>query len=185
MHTSPSSKVYIGITSQEPLKRWGNGIHYRMNKYFYKAIQKYGWENFKHEILFDNLTEKEAKQNEIELIATHKSNNRKFGYNLTKGGDGIKGYAHTEKTKTKISLSNMGVKKPHAGVLRSVECRKKIAESHCKPVLQFAKDGSFIKEFSSIEEASLQTGAGKSNISSCCLGKRKTAKKFIWKFKNI
>jgi group I intron endonuclease len=102
IHTSPSNKVYVGITSQNPLKRWGNGNNYSKHRYFFAAIQKYGWDNFKHEILFYNLTESDAKQKEIELIARYKSNNREFGYNLTQGGDGVKGYVHTEKTKKKI-----------------------------------------------------------------------------------
>lgn len=34
-HTSPSGKVYIGITSMNPEKRWGkNGYGYRRQKYF-------------------------------------------------------------------------------------------------------------------------------------------------------
>lgn len=51
-HTSPSNKVYIGITSQEPERRWKNGNGYKKNLYFTKAIKKYGWDNFAHEILW-------------------------------------------------------------------------------------------------------------------------------------
>ena len=110
MHTSPSNKVYIGITSQEPLKRWGNnGSNYSKQKYFYAAIKKYGWENIKHEILFSNLAEEEAKQKEVELIAKHKSADKNYGYNLTLGGDGVKGYVPTEETKqrTKATMKKL------------------------------------------------------------------------------
>ena len=105
MHTSPSNKVYIGITSQDPKKRWGNGSNYSKQKYFYAAIQKYGWKNIKHEVLFSNLTEKEAKQKEVELIAKYNSTDRDYGYNLTLGGDGVKGYAPTEETKQRIKAT--------------------------------------------------------------------------------
>ena len=105
IHTSPSNKVYIGITSQEPQKRWGNGSNYSKQKYFYAAIQKYGWENIKHEVLFNNLTEEEAKQKEIELIAKHNSTDSNYGYNLTLGGDGVKGYVQTEETKQRIKAT--------------------------------------------------------------------------------
>ena len=65
-HTSPSGKVYIGITSDLPKRRWRNGIHkYASNPYFIKAIQKHGWENFTHEILRHD----EACTYEKELIA--------------------------------------------------------------------------------------------------------------------
>ena len=49
LHTSPTNKYYVGITKQNPLKRWANGRGYCKNKHFYKAILKYGWDNFQHE----------------------------------------------------------------------------------------------------------------------------------------
>ena len=52
MHVSPSKKYYIGITSQAVNKRWKNGKGYKSSPYFYNAIQKYGWNNFEHNILF-------------------------------------------------------------------------------------------------------------------------------------
>ena len=47
-HTSPSGKVYIGVTSLRPKERWSGGAGYVKNKHFYRAIKKYGWENIKH-----------------------------------------------------------------------------------------------------------------------------------------
>ena len=50
-----NGKVYIGITSQQPVKRrWRKGSCYKNCNKFYKAIQKYGWNNFEHIILFEN-----------------------------------------------------------------------------------------------------------------------------------
>lgn len=85
-HTSPSGKVYVGITGQNPEKRWQSGSAYRA-KPFRNAIQKYGWENIQHEVLFEGLTLEEANQKEIELIAEYDSTNPKKGYNITKGGN--------------------------------------------------------------------------------------------------
>lgn len=88
MHTSPSGKRYIGITCRRPIRRWGgNGYGYIKNEYFWRAIQKYGWDNFSHEILYTNLTKEEAKQKEIELIAFYDLTNPNKGYNITPGGD--------------------------------------------------------------------------------------------------
>ena len=67
-HTSPDNKVYIGITRMNLKKRWANGKGYPHNKHFTGAINKYGWNNFKHEILFENLTKHEASDKERELI---------------------------------------------------------------------------------------------------------------------
>lgn len=81
-----NNKYYIGITKQNVNKRWGkNGKNY-YTQYFGYAIQKYGWDNFEHGILFDNLTETEAKNKEIELIKKYNSLHPN-GYNLTVGGD--------------------------------------------------------------------------------------------------
>lgn len=80
-HTSPSNKVYIGITKLNLIKRW-QGL-----PYFFRAILKYGWNNFQHEILYSELSEKEAKQIEICLIAYYNSTDHNYEYNKTKGGD--------------------------------------------------------------------------------------------------
>lgn len=85
-HTCPNGKVYIGITGRNPSVRWANGKGYS-NSYFYNAISKYGWQNIKHEILFDSLTKEEAEAKEIELIAEHKSNHKEYGYNIAVGGE--------------------------------------------------------------------------------------------------
>lgn len=55
-HTTPSGKVYIGITGRAVEKRWENGSGYKSNKYFYSAIKKYGWDNIKHEIVCTGLS---------------------------------------------------------------------------------------------------------------------------------
>jgi len=87
MHTSPNSKKYIGITCQEPKNRWGKGLHYKNNKYFWRAISFYGWDNFSHEILHSDLTKEQAEELEIKLIKELHSNERDFGYNIKCGGN--------------------------------------------------------------------------------------------------
>ena len=56
-HTTPSNKVYIGITFRNPIIRWSSGRGYINNKHFFRAILKYGWDNIKHEILYSDLEE--------------------------------------------------------------------------------------------------------------------------------
>ena len=85
-HTSPSNKVYIGITCQKTENRWRkNGQGYKSCVVFYNAIQKYGWDNFQHEILEDNLTQNEACDLEIKYIKKYNSQVPN-GYNVDKGG---------------------------------------------------------------------------------------------------
>ena len=87
-HTNKiNGKSYIGITSQKPQSRWGtNGVNYKNSPYFYSAITKYGWGNFEHEILYENLTKDEACQLEIQLIKEFKTQDKNFGYNILEGG---------------------------------------------------------------------------------------------------
>lgn len=129
-HTTPSGKIYIGITSKQAKYRWGkNGNKYKKNKHFYSAIVKYGWGNIKHEILFENLTKEEACQKEIELIAYYRSNEREFGYNKSIGGEINKGYHHSEEYKKALSErqkgKHCGKDNPFYGKTHSKEQREK------------------------------------------------------------
>lgn len=53
-----------------------------------------------------------------------------------------------------------------------------------KPVLQFTKDGEFVREWNSATDVQRSLGYSKCNISSCCTGRYKSAHNFIWKFKD-
>ena len=127
-HTTPSGKRYIGITSQKPEERWKNGNGYK-NTPFSKAIEKYKWENIKHEILDTNLTEYEAKCLEEYYIFsyhTYVGFSEPKGYNCTLGGDGQVGWKPSEETCKKISESRKGKPgKPH-----TEDEKRKISESH-------------------------------------------------------
>jgi group I intron endonuclease len=134
MHTSPSDKRYIGITSQKPERRWRkDGYGYKDHIYFWRAIQKYGWVNFKHEILFDGLTKEEAEKKEIELIAYYNSNNENYGYNLSSGGEsGSKGYKHTEEQRNRMSQNRKGEKNAMYGKHHTEETKQKERMAHLR-----------------------------------------------------
>lgn len=107
MHVSPSGKRYIGITGKDPKIRWGKGgIGYKKNQYFWRSIQKYGWDSFKHEVVLINETFKYACLVERCLIKHYKTNNPLYGYNLTSGGDN--GCTYSEESRRKISESRKG-----------------------------------------------------------------------------
>lgn len=132
-HISPSNKVYIGITSQKPEIRWGNnGRCYKTQSVFYRAIEKYGWDNIRHEILFENLSHEEAVQKEIELIKEYKSNcskyhNPMYGYNQTDGGEGQSGYVFSQERKDWLSQKMKGNGNPFYNKSHTEETKKKIA----------------------------------------------------------
>lgn len=106
-HTSPSGKVYIGITQQRPTKRWGSGVNYDYNTHFINAIKKYGWNNFTHEILFEGLSREEALAKEVELIQQYDSSNRDKGYNVSPGGNapGVETAAKIKETRERNGIT--------------------------------------------------------------------------------
>ena len=111
VHISPNNKAYIGITKKNVQERWGNGgINYKRNKHFWSAINEYGWDNFEHIILFENLTKEKACKIEVLLIALFNTQNPEFGYNISPGGDlGWLGCTLSDTTRQKISEANKGV----------------------------------------------------------------------------
>lgn len=69
-----------------PEKRWLNGLGYRTQPKFFRAIKKYGWKNFSHDILWQGESVEDAERYEKEFISTYHSCDNKFGYNVNAGG---------------------------------------------------------------------------------------------------
>lgn len=84
--------AYIGMT-KDVKKRWsGKGTQYtphgeNKNIPFWNAIQKYGWNNFEHEILEEGLTYEEACEKETEYISKYREEGIEL-YNIAPGGNG-------------------------------------------------------------------------------------------------
>ncbi len=87
-HTCLSNgKRYVGITSKTMEERArANGTGYSRSPVFWPAIQKYGWENFSHEVLAEGLSREEASEMEKSLIKQYNLTNRENGYNIAEGG---------------------------------------------------------------------------------------------------
>ncbi len=87
IHTNKKSgKRYVGITSQTPEDRWMGGHGYSRHLKFGRAISKYGWNGFEHEVIYNGLSEIEAKNTERDLIAKFLTQDDRYGYNMTSGG---------------------------------------------------------------------------------------------------
>lgn len=86
VHTNKiNGKKYVGQSSNI-IERWKNGgKNYFSSTKFHRAIQKYGWENFTHEILYENLNKEAANKIERDLIKKYDSINN--GYNIQEGGN--------------------------------------------------------------------------------------------------
>lgn len=60
---------------------------------------------------------------------------------------------------------------------------EKHIEKISKPVEQYSKDGKLLNTYNSITEAANSINGWVSNISQCCLGKKKSSAGYIWKYK--
>ncbi|MBQ3580167.1 MAG: hypothetical protein II975_04140 [Bacteroidales bacterium] len=135
-----NGKVYIGKCYRKPSYRWGiDGSGYlRCSKghnkvdqrHFASAIKKYGWDNFKHEVLFKNLTADEASHYEIMMIKNYESNKPSKGYNMTTGGEGCAGRIVSQATR---------------------ELLKKSLKKY-RHIFQYDKNGNLIREWNGCEE---------------------------------
>lgn len=152
-----NGKMYIGQTRQKAELRWRKGLGYQDSPYFWRAIQKYGWDNFDHIILIDNLCQYEADILENELIKKYDTTNGLYGYNLASGGNSptmneeakrhcrenhynvcgennpMYGRHHTEETKEKIRKTKekyVGENAVRYGAVLSEETKQKISASN-------------------------------------------------------
>src|SRR5208282_3161408 len=98
-----NGKIYVGWTGNTFNFRWSghcyNAVVLNGRERFAYAIRKYKPESFIHEILAIVATEKEAKKLETLWIITLRSYGSDYGYNMTYGGEGTRGFHHYEETK--------------------------------------------------------------------------------------
>lgn len=191
-HTCPNNKVYIGITKVNPIKRWSKGRGYINNIHFYRAIQKYGWDSIKHEIVCSELTEDEAKKIEIALISAYNSVNPLYGYNQTLGGDyrckmseevrqkmisKLKGQVRTEEQKLRYKeAARRRPKREHLSeehkdnISKSLIGNKRALGNTANrvKVAQYTLDGVFIRYFDCSRLAAEEIGCDASGINRCC-----------------
>lgn len=111
-----NGKIYIGRTGNSLEHRSGtDGNGYKNCNCFWKAIQEYGWNNFEHIILIDNLTKQESVLIERELIYKYQTANTDYGYNISCGNDivGKENVTINHRTKRNDNDSRLMAKKPY------------------------------------------------------------------------
>lgn len=210
-YEGPTGKIYIGQTIH-PEKRIREHKNSKDNSYFHNAIQKYGFDAFKYEIIvkISSATPEELKRqlDKAEMFYIDLYDSFKNGYNMTIGGEGSlghictdetrkkmaesqkgnqnhKGKPHSAEAKQKMSESHKGEKNHNYGKHLTAETRKKMSEAHkgpIKAVLQLDKKGNIINRYDSISSAAKLANAHCSHIAECCKGIRKTSGGYIWKY---
>lgn len=148
-----NQKIYIGVHSTNNLedgyigcgiKSQGDCNSYkgsRSTSPFISSVKKYGYKNFKREILYFFNTREESYNKEIEIV-TEEFCNRKDTYNSALGGKGgyskegskkisekLKGRIFSPEWRLKISISKKGTPAWNKGIERTQEVKDKIRNS--------------------------------------------------------
>lgn len=208
--TFPNGKHYCGFTGRELKKRFNSGHGYEKCPLVWKAIQKYGWDNVKKEVIFDSENKNSALNKERQIIKEMQLQNPDFGYNIDQGGapTGAASYltesgrkALSEKAKVrwanpeyrkniteKAKLHPPTRKCIEKGVAASSLARKGKPAHNCRPVYQLAIDTEeIITTFPSLTIASISvigSPDGCTNILKVCKKKRNSAYGYKWRFVN-
>lgn len=186
---------YIGIgTKQE------NKYKNSFEKTYHRAVSKKNrndfWKNvvnktgYKVQILMESDNYKFLENKEKEFIKLYGRVDIKTGLlvNFTEGGSGV--LSISDETKDKIRNKLLGHK--DSDEIREKKSRLnvkfwlgKVGKDFfmSKEVLQFDLQGNFIQEFENAVDVKRKLGFDTANIYRCCQGKRKTCKKYVWKFK--
>ena len=193
-------KIYIGKTEKiNPLDRWKEHIKESQrarssNRALYRAINKYGVENFTFSILEET---NNPNQREQDYIIQY--NSYHFGYNETIGGDGasylqlpeeeickyfLANSKNLKQTAIKFGYDKESIKKVlyknNINVNNNGETTKLIVS---KSVAKIDKDTQEILQiYPSIIEAERQNPQCNKHINAVCKGKRKTAGGYAWNY---
>lgn len=179
-----TGQVYIGQTNNIK-NRWKPSAYKNCIK-FYNAIQKYGWDNFEHEILVDELTLEEANELETKFIIEYDSINN--GFNLNTGGDNK---LASQETKEKMSKTRKGIPKSEqhkqaisealTGYKQTEEHKKRNRKAQHRKSVECIETG---EKYDSLAEAERQTGILGETISRQIRGIQKTTQGLHWRFIN-
>jgi group I intron endonuclease len=136
-----NTKVYIGASTKSLKERQCSHLNEAFNVkklsyIFYKALRKYGKENFKWEVIYETENKEELFNYEQDYIYLYKSNDRRFGYNMTVGGEGMVGLS--KESILKRTVKNTGKKRSdkfkkvisekNSGKIRSEIDKKKVSD---------------------------------------------------------
>ncbi|WP_053070023.1 GIY-YIG nuclease family protein [Clostridium sp. K25] len=121
-----NGRIYIGQTIQGFEKRYNNNIlKYTHNEHLRRAIKKYGIDNFDINPCID-VAYSFDELNQKEKYFIQKYNSYLNGYNLTLGGEGVKGLPSV--LHGMYGVRRYGADNPFYGKKHSMKTRKRVSE---------------------------------------------------------
>lgn len=183
-HTAPNGKSYIGQT-KDYLERC-RALKKDKRTYIGKAIQLYGWNNFKHEILKDELTSVDAIFWEDFYI-------KKFNTISPNGYNRKISTEYTQVSKKQMSESAKGRTPHNKGKNMSAEWREKLSKARLgKEPWNKGKTHSeeHRKKLSVARKKRITTEETKAKMSASLKGKKRSPEtiqkmKEAWRLRNI
>lgn len=127
-----NGKTYVGFDSRWPTRKNSHINNVSTNRYpklaLYKAMKKYGLENFSWQVLYQSL-DRDHTLNEMEPYFISETNSyihapNSNGYNLTKGGEGTFGYKHTQEFKDHQKMLQSGKSLPEETIKKISNTKK-------------------------------------------------------------
>ena len=213
-----NGKGYVGKTKrslEQRIKEHLTAARMGADQLFGRALRKHGPEAFDWEVLVELTGDDEslldqAERSLIEAYEIYAHDHPNTGYNLTRGGDGVKGLKHTEDAKRRMSEARKGEKNHNFGKdwgykgLYSEESKQKmrdvaVGRKHSEetkykialgaarpkvaiPVHQLDTEGNVVATFESVHKACQAHDVWPYGIKACCEGRRQTYAGFGWKF---
>lgn len=187
-HLKKPDIYYIGSTYRNCKKYCKKGMYGRWvehisqlrnethhNPYLLAVYNKYGSEGLRFGIV--EICNNKDKILNLEEKYIEKYNSFNNGYNLTPHADRVEISDKLKQEYSKRMKENNPMYDPQ-NVKSMIETRKELDIG--VNVLQYSKDGKFIKEYSSIKKASNKVDVDSSNINKAVNGEAKTSAGYIW-----
>jgi len=152
-HCIPTGKKYVGQTVDENGRKKKHLSDSKVQDLkFYRAVRKYGWENFIYGVI-DEFNENVL--NEREIFYIEKYDSFKNGYNSTSGGEGLRGYKFTQETRELLSKLKKGKPINHGKSVSAGLTGRKLSKEHSEKIQKVLKENKLGIFSLSHEELSL------------------------------
>jgi hypothetical protein len=178
--TNPTGKVYIGQSTNIERRRveYSNKNKSKGQVVLYRSLMKYGFSSHIFEVVeectAENLNVRERYWQEYYNVLQEGLNCRLTG---TEDRSGVFSKESLRKRVASTDYQSFQTKR-----LASRD-EQAISRKKYKAVLQYTKEGTFVREWESLKQAADSLKLYYVNISNCLQGRQRTAGGFTWEYK--
>jgi group I intron endonuclease len=184
-----NNKSYVGRTYdfdvriKQHLQESYNQNNKTYNTIFHRAIRKYGWHNFKHQIIYQTTCEQHSKEAEEHFIREYNTHYRfGCGYNMTYGGEGTKGVFRPKNVRENMSIAQLGKIKSKQTLEKLHQSMMKYGDKLAKEWIIITPDGEKLT-IKNLNQFCRDHQLDQGNMMKVANGKSKHCKQYICKRK--